>query len=266
MVRAHTNLTSSKKNRFIGAIYSGKNVTAAAHQENIPLSTAYDLAKKYKQTGSTHALRRSGRPPTLSDRDERNVIQVARQNHHKSYSEVQSLIRPTVSETTVWCTLNKHGYGRRVTRKVPWLRPEHKRARLIWGRAMRSMKVKAWERIIWSDECYVYIGDTKGRVYVTRQPDEVLKEDCLVPSFKQSSLQVMIWGCIIKGEKRAISCVGVSKWQRRRNELYTVSGTNARGISERLLCSDSQEERIGQVPAKQCCFSCQQNHTSIARK
>ena len=66
---------------------------------------------------------------------------------------------------------------------------------------MRSMKVKAWERIIWSDECYVYIGDTKGRVYVTRQPDEVLKEDCLVPSFKQSSLRVMIWGCIIKGRK-----------------------------------------------------------------
>ena len=101
MVRAHTNLTSPKKNRFIGAIYSGKNVTAAAHQENIPLSTAYDLAKKYKQTGSTHALRRSGRPPKLSDRDERNVIQVAYQNRCKSYLEVQSLIRPTVSETTV---------------------------------------------------------------------------------------------------------------------------------------------------------------------
>ena len=56
-----------------------------------------------------------------------------------------------------------------------------------------------WVRIIWSDECYVYLNDTHGVVYVTRRSDEVLHEDCVVPTFKQSSLRVMVWGCIIKG-------------------------------------------------------------------
>jgi transposase len=53
-----------------------------------------------------------------------------------------------------------------------------------------------WKRKIFWDECYVYLGDRKGRVYVTCCPDEVYEEDCLVPTFQQSSLRVMVWSCI----------------------------------------------------------------------
>ncbi|KAF8158854.1 hypothetical protein BJ912DRAFT_866307, partial [Pholiota molesta] len=31
--------------------------------------------------------------------------------------------------------------------------------------------------------------------------DEELFKDCLVPTFKQSPIHVMVWGCIIGGEK-----------------------------------------------------------------
>ena len=58
-----------------------------------------------------------------------------------------------------------------------------------------------WAKVIWSDECYVYIGDNHGKIYVTRCADEVLNEDCLVPTFKQSSVRVMVWACIMKGRK-----------------------------------------------------------------
>ena len=36
---------------------------------------------------------------------------------------------------------------------------------------------------------------------MTRCPDEEFDEDCLVPTFKQSSVCVMVWGCIMKGWK-----------------------------------------------------------------
>ncbi|KAE9398640.1 hypothetical protein BT96DRAFT_749155, partial [Gymnopus androsaceus JB14] len=36
---------------------------------------------------------------------------------------------------------------------------------------------------------------------VTHRIGEELEDDCLVPAFKQSSIRVMVWGCIMKGKK-----------------------------------------------------------------
>ena len=55
--------------------------------------------------------------------------------------------------------------------------------------------------MIWSDECYIYIGDDRGTVWVTRSVDEEFDENCVVPTFKQSALRVMIWACIMEGSK-----------------------------------------------------------------
>ena len=38
-------------------------------------------------------------------------------------------------------------------------------------------------------------------VWVTWAVDEEFDEDCVVPTFKQSPLRVMLWGCIMKGRK-----------------------------------------------------------------
>ena len=43
--------------------------------------------------------------------------------------------------------------------------------------------------------------DKRGRVWVTRRADEEYLQECLVPTFKKSSLRVMVWGCIADGRK-----------------------------------------------------------------
>jgi transposase len=47
----------------------------------------------------------------------------------------------------------------------------------------------------------VYLGDNHGCIYVTWSTDEEFNEECLVPTFKQSTVCVMVWGCIIEGMK-----------------------------------------------------------------
>ena len=37
-------------------------------------------------------------------------------------------------------------------------------------------------------------------MYVTCCADKEYDEDCLVPTFKQSAVHVMVWGCIMKGQ------------------------------------------------------------------
>lgn len=70
-----------------------------------------------------------------------------------------------------------------------------------WVHLYKAFTNRNWGKVIWSDECYIYLGDGCGKVYVTRRADEELNEDCLVPTFKQSSVCVMVWACIMKGRK-----------------------------------------------------------------
>ena len=65
----------------------------------------------------------------------------------------------------------------------------------------RLYKMFNWDKVIWSDESYIYLGDDSGKVYVTRCTNKELNENCLVLTFQQSSVRVMIWACIMKGRK-----------------------------------------------------------------
>ena len=58
---------SLKKNRLVGAILGGKNVAESAHLIHMPYTTALNIWKKYKKTGSTHNLAHSSHPRTVTD-------------------------------------------------------------------------------------------------------------------------------------------------------------------------------------------------------
>jgi hypothetical protein len=50
-------------------------------------------------------------------------------------------------------------------------------------------------RVIYSDEAYIVLGDNKfGFIWVTRSPEEVYDDSCVILKFKQSSLRIMVWG------------------------------------------------------------------------
>ncbi|KAH9976934.1 hypothetical protein BJV74DRAFT_745083, partial [Russula compacta] len=54
-----------------------------------------------------------------------------------------------------------------------------------------------WQHVIWSDESYIYL----GTVYIMRSVVEAYDEDCVIPTFSQSPICLMVWGCIMEGRK-----------------------------------------------------------------
>jgi transposase-like protein len=58
-------LDSPRKNRFIGAVQSHRNISRAARDHGIRQSTAQSLWPKFQDTGSTANRPRSGRPLIL---------------------------------------------------------------------------------------------------------------------------------------------------------------------------------------------------------
>jgi hypothetical protein len=70
-----------------------------------------------------------------------------------------------------------------------------------WAKDHKEWRKVDWEQVIWLDECYVYIGDDRGMVWVTRGVDEEFDNACVIPTFKQLSLCIMVWDCIMKADK-----------------------------------------------------------------
>ncbi|KAF5339058.1 hypothetical protein D9757_015520 [Collybiopsis confluens] len=169
---------SPKKNQLIGAIQAGKNVVEAAELTQIPYTTAKKIWAKYQQTGTTSNRARSGRPAKLDERTTRKLVREARNNRRKPFREIGNSVEPRLGATTVRVHLAAKGYHHRVAQRVPYLKKEHKVKRKDWARFVEGAD---WSELIWSDKCYVYIGDKKGRVHVTRREDEEYDEDCLVP-------------------------------------------------------------------------------------
>ena len=113
-------------------------------------------------------------------------------------------------------------------RQVPYLTCMHRCAQLNWARTNKPITQKNYQRVIFSDECYVYLGDNRGCIYVTWRADQEFDEGCLVPTFKQSAVHIMVLGCIIEGRTGPLV---VLEYPGGRG-----GGMNSKHCQEQILC------------------------------
>jgi len=189
---------SPKKNRFIGAKLSGLSIAHAAQLAEIPQSTAKKIWSKYKKTGSTANRPCGGCQSKVTERVKRAVVRAAWKYRRVPFQSLGDMMEPKLSASTVRRILAESGYQRQVARRQPFLTALQKKKRREWAWLVKGFE---WSLVIFSDECYVYLDDQRGHIYVTRRADEEFKEDCLIPTFTQSHVRLMIWGCIMKGRR-----------------------------------------------------------------
>ena len=193
-----TQYDTPTKNKFIGAVTAGKSIREAGHIFSIKKSSAHHIWNKYKSSRSTRNLQCSGHPKKVLDQTKCLVVRTATAHHRKPFQEIANEMLPKISKSTVQNLLAKEGYHRWAVRKVPYLTKKHQIDHMHWA---QFYKMFNWDKVIMSDESYIYLGDDHGKIYVTRRTNEELNENCLVLTFKQSSVHVMIWACLMKGRK-----------------------------------------------------------------
>ena len=179
---------------------SGK-LRQSADLFGIKPSTASDIWKRYKKTGSVKNLQRSGRPQKLNERGKRAIMREVLKDRKKPFTQVAKDVPDDISTSTVRKVAASEGYHRRVARKATFLTDLQKKKRLRWAEDFDGIDDQEWDNLCSSDECYIELDDSKGRIYVTRSADEEYDENCLVPKFKQSPVKVMVWACVMRGVK-----------------------------------------------------------------
>ncbi|CAK5277234.1 unnamed protein product [Mycena citricolor] len=199
--KSHPYHSDEKRNQFVGAMIADSQLAKHSRTFNIPFHTARKIWKKYRETGSVSDRPKSGRPKKVTPEMESEMVETARENRRLPFCDIGNMTDPPVGATTVANVLDGVGMHRRVARHVPYLTEKHKEDWMAWARRNKGMRMRGWERILWSDECYIHLTESSGRIWVTRTVEEVYDQDCLVPELKDSSVRVMVWGCIAHGWK-----------------------------------------------------------------
>ncbi|CAA7265007.1 unnamed protein product [Cyclocybe aegerita] len=172
-------IDDATRNRIVGYALATGNAAAAGRNENVNKRTAQLIYNRYLQTGNTSDEPRSGRPAKLNEYDKRQMIREACKHRRTLLTQITNRLATEVSVLTVRRALAAAGYRRRVARKVPYLSPSQKHQWLIWARIHQPFCPSDWRCTMFTDECYVY----------------------LAPTFKQSTVRVMVWGCIMEDRK-----------------------------------------------------------------
>lgn len=196
-------LTCFERGMIVG-LYKGKHGTSDISRIlEIPRGTCRDVIKKFCEEGLTDTAPRSGRPPLLTEREERTLIHTAKEERQESLQQItdkfNDLGLTPISTSTARRVLHKYDYFGRVGTRKPFVSEVNRKKRLKWSRE-RANWDEEWNTVIWSDESKFLLFQSDGKRWVWRRPHEKYDVDCLVPTVKSNSEGVMIWGCFVKNK------------------------------------------------------------------
>jgi transposase len=178
-------LTVSQKEFIVTLNYDGKNNSEIARLLGISRFTVCKFLKRLQTSESKENITENrrkgkcGRKRKSSERTDRMLMNVIKNNKRRSLSEITSTFNEStpqkLSRRTVQRRLHEHGYHRRVVLKTTTISARNRVKRRAFCRSHLHWTVdRDWSKIIFSDETQVVIGRDK-RTHVWRTNEEKWK-------------------------------------------------------------------------------------------
>ena len=162
-------------------------------------STVGRVLKKFQERGSVENNRRSGRPRVTDARGDRKIYWIVKRNRRQSLQDITSKFNgdegTRVSKRTIRRRLHQEGYRRGKIQKTLTICKVNRQRRILWCRGKRHWKPEQWQKVIFSDETQVVIGQNNS-VSLWRKSSEKWKPYCLNQRKTASKVSCMFWGCI----------------------------------------------------------------------
>ena len=170
-------------------------------------STRYILLTSSSHNHNT-STKRTGRPKSLSIRDERHILRIVRRTPKITYKNLIEKAGLDCSHDTIYRLLKEEGITNWLAKKRPLLTPEHAALRYEWALRHQNWDWDDWAKVIWSDECSVERGTGKRREWSFRTPAQKYDKDMVQPYKKGHDVSIMVWACF---------------WGMHRSELYALT-------------------------------------------
>jgi len=144
---------------------------------------------------------RSGRPTKQTPENIAEIeARVTRDRYGREKSLDQLASEIQLSPSTIRCILKQQGYRKTKPTRKPGLTPAMKKARLDFCLWLRDQPDSFWEKLIWTDETSVIIGQRRGGYRIWRKADERVVKSCIRRRWKKFT-EFMFWSSFSYFEK-----------------------------------------------------------------
>ena len=162
--KSNHEFTPSKRGRILALRdekYSYRDI-ARKISDCTPLA-AWKTVQRELKHHTRHTLPRSGRPRTLDDRTQRQIIKALRSNRFTPFTDIAAMLG-CVTESQVRKTAHAAGYHHRDAHRKPYLTHQAATKRLQWAHANNG---RDWGGICWTDEASIELGERPSHAMVT---------------------------------------------------------------------------------------------------
>jgi transposase len=167
---------------------------------SVPKTTIQNTIAKYCQHSTVMRLYGSGRQKSLSKEDKKVLRENIAENPKISAKKLSDILaektNKIVSVSTIQRGLKEDGFLSAVPRKLPLLSQKNIQDRLEKATAWSNWTLKAWDRVLFSDETKINLFSSDGRIRVWRKPKTSHLEHNSISTVKHGGGGTLVWGCM----------------------------------------------------------------------
>lgn len=157
------------------------------------------IVDKSKNLKKIENFQRTGRPKILSERDERRIVALVKNNPSSSAvqiaKDISSDSEKQVSSCTIRRILHRHGFHGRRPRKKPFISKVNKKKRLDYVKMYETKDYNFWKTVLFTDESKFEIFGGEKHSKIWRKKNKEFYEQNIQCSVKHGGGSVMVWGC-----------------------------------------------------------------------
>ena len=189
-------ISEAERWQILGMHTTGMFFKAIRRQMDYHYTIVSRLESKHTQTNNVKDLPKSGRPRVISDRDDRALQRLVRRMPFVTSPVLKQHWLPNgrLSTRTVRNRLKSAGLKSRRVIKRPLLADRYRRSHLAWCLGPRGWNLRTWRKIHWSDESWLLLHVTDGRMRVWRHKNTVYTSRNIQPAVPYGGGAVMVWG------------------------------------------------------------------------
>jgi hypothetical protein len=179
-----------------------------------------------------NTLSRSGHPEAVNDRKRHQVLRKVCGNHCATFVDIAENLYG-ITACQIQTIAAEHGLHHHVAHRKPFLSAANVKKQLAWAKANEW---KDWDKVIWTDEAKIELGECPGHQYVTHGPGEEFLPKNIQPTFHSGRDSIMVWGCISRDQKGPLIRLKMQPGVIDKNGKKQGGGLNGPKYVEQVLC------------------------------
>jgi transposase len=191
-------ISATQHSSILAGLLSGLSLHQIHLSTGVSTSSISRIRKEHCQNIPNNP---GGRPSKLTPTNVRHALRLITSQQADNAAQVtrilQNITNQPLSTSTVCRHLKKAGMKAVVKKKRPFLKKQHRIARVDFALTHQHWTMEDWKKVVWSDETKINRLGSDGKKWVWKKKGEGLTDRTVQGTQKFGGGSLMMWGCML---------------------------------------------------------------------